>query len=139
MTDTIDLTALLIQAYEQRSSWSEETLVSTLHLLGTLFPFASLDWDQDAGENWARFLRRNNVFIYVRVDMPVVIVLSTYASEVESLFSNKVTVITVPDMAVQNYSLDASEIDRLFPENIWSSEVNPDKFSIDELWYTTVT
>jgi len=139
MMNTIDLTVLFLQAYEQKNSWSEEALVSTLHLLGTLFPFASLDWDEDAGESWARFLRRNNVFIYVRADMPVVIVLRAYASEVESALSGQVVVINVPSMSAQNFSFDVSEIGRLFPEHIWSSDVNPNSFSIDELWYTTVT
>ncbi len=139
MINIVDLTSLFLQAYEQKENWSEETLVSTLRLLNTTFPFASLDWDRDAGESWARFLRRNDVFIYVRVNIPVVIVLSTYASKVESAISHHAVVISVPNMVAQNFSLDITEIGRLFPEHPWFSEVSPDGFSINELWYTTIT
>lgn len=139
MMNTIDLTGLFLQAYERKDKWSEAMLVSTLHQLSVVFPFASLDWDQDAGECWVRFLRKNEVFIYVRVDMPVVIILSTYASKIESILSRWIVIISVPDMDAQLFFLDRSKIGQFFPDTIWSSEVDPSLFSIDELWYTTVT
>lgn len=139
MKKNIDLTNLFLQAHKQKSNWSEETLVNTLKVLGSIFPFASLDWDRDAGECWARYLRRNDVFLYVRVDMPVVVVLDAYASEVESALSSHTAVIKVPNMDMQNFSLDIAEVGRLFPEHIWDSEICVDEFSINELWYTTNT
>jgi hypothetical protein len=138
MINTINLTTIFLRAYKKKNAWSEETLLSTLHLIASKFPFSSLDWDHEAGEMWARFLRRKDAFVYVRVNMPLVFVLSAYAGEVESLLLTKI-VIAVPNMNAQTYSLDTSEIGQFFPEHSWPVEVNPAAFSINELWYATVT
>lgn len=139
MISNLNLTAIFLRAYEKKDNWSEDTLLSMLHLIASKFPFSSLDWDQDAGEMWARFLRREEAFVYVRVNMPLVFVLSAYADKVESLLLPKIVVAAVPNMNAQSYSLDPSEIGWFFPEHSWPVEINPDAFSINELWYATVT
>jgi hypothetical protein len=135
----INLTTAFLTAYERKDNWSKADLLRTLRLIASKLPFATLDWDEEAGEMWARFLRREDAFIYVRVEMPLIFVLSTYFSEVESLLRPMVVTLAVPNMIARNYSLDPSEIGRFFPEHIWPVEVNPVTFSINELWYATVT
>ena len=138
---SVDLTPLLSEARQFSSRWSKDKVRQAAkcilqHLRGT-----TLDWDEWAGEEWARVLLDRTVLALIHVQTPLVFMLATYlrkdlASELSEIGSHTVS---VDDFEEKHYKVDQSRLKEVFPGKLWPSDaIDPEKLSIFDLWWATV-
>lgn len=139
----MDLTNLLEKARANEKTWSLSSFENICQELTKQIPQTEIDFDYDAGEEWARIIssnkETNQVIALVRLDMPLIIFLEEYTINLSWLANHRnLTLITVSNMQKREYSINYEKISKVFPDNVWASEINHNSFSIDELWWTTV-
>jgi hypothetical protein len=135
-----DISTLINAASLKSKDWTKEdaeTMVQSLIEIPKVF----LDWDKGDGETWARLLSEENVIAYVSVPMPIIICLDEYAEFILPKLATKTEFfIEVKDFEEHIFSIDPSLIPII--EQIfcckWSNRINPQQFSINELWWSTV-
>ena len=131
----MDITTLLEKAVASTIVWSGETFIGLLHSLAAGVDGASIDWDEGAGENWGRLLVGDEVIAMVFRPRPLMVVRSPLS---EHDASAGVPVLAVEDMSAEVFSAERAVVERLVDRAI-SSDWDDAKFSVDELWWATVT
>lgn len=137
----IDLTSRFQQAAQRATTWTKTSFVEILDLVISLLPNFRVVWDEGAGETWAYLFDGSRVVGIVRYDAPLAIFLTDYTDVLQQeLQETGIVVILVTSMEKSEYRLDPSIAkSKLFPRWLWRSEtVNPECFSIMDLWWVTI-
>ena len=98
-------------------------------------PSGKTDWDEEAGENWARVLVNAEVACLLSVNCPLVIVLDRYLPAIAGCVSNAV-VVSVDSMETRAYAASRESARRL--RGAEPDEIDFAGFSMEELWWATV-
>ena len=135
-----NISEIINKASLKSKDWRNGEVETILQSLQEI-PKVSLDWDKSDGETWARLIHEGNVIAYVSIPLPIIICLSKYAELVLPQLGTKTELcIVVEDFEEHIFSVDLTSIPII--ENIfgrlWSSKVNPQQFSINEFWWTTI-
>jgi hypothetical protein len=136
-----NLTPYLLEARLRSTSWTNADFQRLVSNLLESVGESSLDWDQGAGEGWARILVGNQVVAIVRFDEPLVFLLDRYltGSLANELQEHKIVLVRTGDMDSKTYKLDVESIRDIFPNLQWPYEaIDPGELSVLDLWWATV-
>ena len=105
-------------------------------------PLLILDWDDGAGEDWARFYKKmDGMVCMINTSLKLVFVKSTYDLTIlEHLFHGWEVVFT-KDYCSDDWTVDVARMSREVPELYWHASVdavNAKKFSLDDFYFATV-
>ena len=162
----IDLTEYFLSAASKAVQWSPSKMFQFLDKLTSKIPNAKADWQINELYSWSQLagikvewellpfeqrtwlmVKKENVAIgYIRVDMPLLIMLENYVSDLENeIISNEIVLVSVKDFNLNKFSIDLENEKRLHPEkrkgkfwNLSKDIVDPNHFSINELWWATI-
>jgi hypothetical protein len=135
-----DLTPALMEAYERRGGWGPEMLRSFLDCVMAKHRGVTADWDDDAGESWARLFAGGDVVGHVCVHAPLVFVRSPLnQAEVWSCASD-VIVMAVPDFEAPVFAVEVPALRRLFPtvREFPTHALDERRLSIGDICWATI-
>lgn len=101
-----------------------------------------LDWDDGAGEEWARFFSQNEGLVCMmnsRIGIAFIRKNYKFADMKKNL--NMIEIVYVDDYSSDDWFVDLFEIKQLIPELYWHASegaVNPKCFSLDDLYFATI-
>jgi len=124
------------EAWKRRDQWSEVLLRGALQCICGHIPGAIVQWDVEAGEDWARILSNGRVLALLRVDCPLALV-GKRDDDLTSNCLSDVVVLSVESMQEPIFSGDRDVI-QLLCSGPLTKEFDEKRFSIDELWWATV-
>ena len=131
-----DITSLLRTAISRSIGWNREAFDGVLRTVSGSLKGVMIDWDPEAGENWARILLGKEVVGLVSVRCPFVILLRGVARDI--LLKDVVTILAVDTTADRVFKVDREVLQQLTGREV-SDNWNPEKCSIDEIWWATAT
>jgi hypothetical protein len=133
----LDISEDLLKAASMRSEWTRDQGRLLALTLSDSIPDAGLDWDEDAGEEWARILVEEDVAALVRIRIPLVIVVRQEARRIGGEIGDAAILIVVDDMDALNLSAQEDSLLMAFPERELSANLDPEEFSSSDLWFAT--
>ncbi|MEZ4312948.1 MAG: hypothetical protein R3F14_33420 [Polyangiaceae bacterium] len=110
---------------------------SALETLVADVPGARLDWDEDAGESWARVLQDGNVVAYLWARGPLGFVHTAASKIVLRLRSKGLDVIVLEDLAKDSLSAPRDLVERLAGRSV-SEVLDHQGFSAEDLAWATL-
>jgi hypothetical protein len=133
----IDITPELQAFIAQQQDWgNDQSAEVAAAVAGELS--AQLDWDRDAGEDWARVLLSDNSGVMICMSGPLVITTADVAMKITAK-TGDFPVITVPSLDAIELTCDAQILRAAFGDQAWNNPaLKVQHFSADELWFTTV-
>ena len=136
-----ELSQLLIKAKEVKTyvDISEfETLIGKIKEIKEY----RIDWDADAGEEWARFLNSNcEIVLMMNTRIGIAFLREDYFGEKIVSILNNLFIVEVENFGSDQWCIDLSEIRKKLPEINWAASeeaVNTEKMSLQDLYYATV-
>ncbi|MEV4420723.1 hypothetical protein AB0L40_12215 [Patulibacter sp. NPDC049589] len=140
---TQDITEALARATTLAASWTVDSVhAATRRLAAASDSRLTIDWDDDAGEDWARLLDGPTVVALISAQIPLLIVSDSLPKPALST-TDEFVVLTVGEMDTAALSANVEVLRSAFPQ-IWALSLadggglSPDRFSPDELWFLTV-
>lgn len=101
-----------------------------------------LDWDDGAGEEWARFSNQTDgIVCMISAKIGVAFIRKKYEfHNIESVI-NTLEIVYVDDYSSDNWFVDLNVMKQIVPELFWHASegaVNINRFSLDDLYFATV-
>lgn len=101
-----------------------------------------IDWDRDAGEEWARFLNANYEIVLM-LNVRIGIVFLRSKNVLDNIFNilKKLLIVEVEDFGTEEWCIDVEKIKKDLPEISWTvseDAVNTQRMSLQDLYYATV-
>lgn len=101
-----------------------------------------IDWDKDAGEEWARFLNTNSeIVLMMNIKIGIVFLRrDCFAKNIVNILK-ELFIVEVENFGSDEWCIDVSKIEKYLPEISWiASEeaVNTKEMSLQDLYYATV-
>lgn len=140
---TQDISHALRQAFERRSSWGPKDVRRLLDaVIAVAGQAAAGDWDEGAGEGWARVVDDAGVLALISARLPIVIGRSSLCASGVLGWPDPETVL-VETIDTSLLGADADALATAFPEIQRSLACNqtgfePQGFTAEELWFLTV-
>lgn len=164
---TIDIEKYFNRAIKLAEYWSIENLFSTARILQKKIPGSLLEWDCQDLEYWSDFTglqiywfligydemtwlsieKDKKKVAYLRVDLPLLILLDKYAEIIkdEDIFKN-IEIFIVPDFSSKIYTIKQKYLEKLFLRrnnsidffNSFINNFDLQKFSIQEFWWYSI-
>jgi hypothetical protein len=134
---TVDLTPALTEAI-RRGPWSVE---GARDLAATLArrTGATVEWDEDAGERWARVLTGRHVLALVRTDLRLVLHRTDWAGRPPPDLTSEVVLTPIENFDECIFEADRQVLRSAFPSLVSAPEsLDAERFSISDLWWATV-
>ncbi len=136
-----ELSQLLIKAKEVKKYvdiLEFETLIGKLKELKEY----RIDWDEDAGEEWAMFLNTNSeIVLMMNIRIGIVFLRGDCFSEKIVSILKELFIVEVEDFGSDQWCIDLSKIRKELPEISWMASeeaVNTKEMSLQDLYYATV-
>ncbi|WP_165253656.1 hypothetical protein [Adlercreutzia sp. ZJ304] len=101
-----------------------------------------LDWDFDAGEEWARFFsRENGTVCMMNAKIGVTFIRKAYEfSNIEHIVG-ALEIVFTENYSSEDWFIDLADLEQNVPEICWHASeeaVNPTCISLDDLYFATV-
>lgn len=102
----------------------------------------TLDWDDGAGEEWVRFFSVSlGTVCMIHVKLPIAFVCNSYDYSCIGACLRNIEIVYVDSFSEDEWSVDLGRLKDKVPEIDWHTSidiVNPDSFSLSDLYYATV-
>lgn len=139
---TKDITPSLRRAVSKGQHWSRDDVQRTVIEIAGEGSDRSLDWDEGAGEAWARVVDADGVVAMVYARLPLIVVREEASAEIDRLAWNA-EMIDVTSVADEDLRADEARLIEAFPElaahlHDGKPEFSPECFTAEELWFLTV-
>ncbi len=131
-----DVTSAFEKAHSLNIGWSESEVRDLANAIAKANPGSNVDWDSGCGEEWASVLGHRRLMAIVWTGGPLVILKSGVARSNGDC--RPIQWIEFRDWQKKDFSIDRARIDEFFGTQRWVAEINPDSFSAEDLWWTTV-
>lgn len=136
-----ELSRLLFKAKEVKE-YSDilefETLIEKIKELKEY----KMDWDEDAGEEWARFLNSNSeIVLMMNIRIGIAFLRGDCFSEKIVSILKELFIVEVENFGSDQWCIDLSKIRKELPEISWMASeeaVNTEEMSLQDLYYATV-
>ena len=137
----IDMTNAIREANQGRAAWTKELFRAALQQFAGIIPEPTVDWDEGVPEQWGKiWSKHGRMAVMVCLPLPLVIATEEARAQLETQMRFLgLTVITASDWDKRLFSVDPEALCHAFNLHHISEALNPQAFSIDELWYATVT
>lgn len=101
-----------------------------------------LDWDDGAGEEWARFSnKKDGIVCMASAKIGIVFVRKTYKfSKIKNVI-DMLEIVFVDDYYSENWFIDLTNLKQTIPELYWHTSegaVDTSSFSLDDLYFATI-
>lgn len=101
-----------------------------------------LDWDDGAGEEWARFSNQENgIVCMISAKIGVAFIRKNYKfSNIKNVI-DMLEIVFTDDYCSENWFIDLVDLKQMIPELYWHASegaVNTDSFSLDDLYFATI-
>lgn len=102
-----------------------------------------LDWDNGAGEEWARFSnQKDGIVCMVSAKIGVAFIRKNYKfSNIKSVM-DMLEIVFTEDYCSENWFIDLANLKQMIPELYWHASegaVNKNSFSLDDLYFATIS
>jgi hypothetical protein len=99
---------------------------------------ARLDWDEGAGEEWARIADTHGIVALIHLHVPLALVAANHADELDlAKHLPTYSIATVANMDAPILSAHHDDLETLAGRKV-SSAIDPEEFSANDLWWVTV-
>ena len=137
-----DMLEILKHAKSKKIFVDEEEFKNMLMQIQLTDATLSLDWDDGAGEEWARFSNpTDGIVCMINLNIGLVFVRKQYKFQnIEHIISDYEVVFT-EDYCSDEWTIDVNELKREIPEIYWHASegaVNVKCFSLDDFYYATI-
>ncbi len=101
-----------------------------------------LDWDDGAGEEWARFSNQEDgIVCMISAKIGLAFIRKNYkVSNIKNAI-NLLEIVFTDDYCSNNWFIDLANLKQMIPELYWHASegaVNPNSFSLDDLYFATI-
>jgi hypothetical protein len=134
----IDISTVLELFTMASQNWDRAKSELQLACLTELFR-GELDWDVEAGEEWGRVLSGDAVLALVSMRGPLAVVLQHDLQLVNGALDTKFTLVPIPAMDAIAMTASAGALEMAFGTRTENLIGKTGGFSMDDLWYATVT
>lgn len=101
-----------------------------------------LDWDDGAGEEWARFFKqKEGIVCMINARIGVAFVRKSYKFINIKNVVDMLEVVFTEDYCSENWFIDLIDLKEMIPELQWHASegaVNTNGFSLDDLYFATI-
>ncbi len=101
-----------------------------------------LDWDEGAGEEWARFSNpKDGIVCMASAKIGIAFVRKSYNYDNIKDAINVLEIVVTEDYCSENWFVDLTELKHQIPELYWHASegaVNANSFSLDDLYFATI-
>ncbi len=101
-----------------------------------------LDWDDGAGENWARFSNQQyGIVCMINAKIGVAFIRKKYNYIVIKNVIDMLEIVFTDNYCSDNWFIDLLELKQMIPELYWHASeeaVNTSSFSLDDLYFATI-
>lgn len=136
-----ELSQLLIKAKEVKTYVDVSEFETLIEKIKEIKEYR-MDWEADAGEEWARFLNFNSeIVLMMNIRIGVAFLREDCFSEKIVSILNDLFLVKVENFGSDQWCIDLSEIRKALPEISWAASeeaVNTEKMSLQDLYYATV-
>lgn len=133
----MDITATIEAFTVAKRDWRPERSVQLAGAIAGRLG-SQLEWDDGAGEDWARVLAGGRVVVLVCMLGPLLIVTGDIAADVAGIAA-KLLVISVPSIDDEILECQGESLRAAFGEQGWDeTDFDMTCFSAGDLWYMTV-
>jgi hypothetical protein len=131
-----DLTEALLNFESARSGWRVSTSLAVAEALAVAVQ-GEVDWDREAGEDWARVIRDRQEEALVHMRGPLALVRRSVSAPRVSGFPEH-SLIHVPDLAEPSLRADPAVLVAVFGARADEGSLATRQFSADDLYVSTV-
>lgn len=101
-----------------------------------------LDWDDGAGEEWARFSNQEDgIVCMISAKIGVAFIRKNYKfSNIKNVI-DMLEIVFTDDYCSDNWFIDLTNLKQMIPELYWHASegaVNTNSFSLDDLYFATI-
>ena len=101
-----------------------------------------LDWDEEAGEDWARFIHEEmGVVCMMSVKVGIAFVRRNYSLQDFQEILEDVNIVLVDNYSSNEWYIDLVVLDKELPQICWhacENAVDANCFSLDDLYFATI-
>lgn len=133
---------VLIQAKNKLKFGTNNDFIDHLNIIGSSDKQLTLDWDDGAGEEWARFSHKDHGIVYmINAKIGVIFARKSYEKNIPKKFFLIYEIAIVNNYRNEEWFIDIELLPKLISEIDWSVSqysVNPNCFSLNDFYYATV-
>ena len=133
-TVTIDISDVLSDVASH--VWDRVRARDVLELTSARIEGSTTDWDEAAGEDWARLICGRHVVAFIWTRGPLAIISDAAASALTDLTQQKVSIVRVPDTDSQCLMSTRSSVEKFAGRPV-SPVLNNAQFSAEDLVWAT--
>lgn len=101
-----------------------------------------LDWDDGAGEEWARFSnKKDGIVCMINAKIGVVFIKKNYKFSKIKKIIDMLEIVFTDDYCSDNWFIDLTNLKQTIPELYWHTSeeaVNINSFSLDDFYFATI-
>ncbi|MGN0437545.1 MAG: hypothetical protein ACI4F4_03410 [Lachnospiraceae bacterium] len=101
-----------------------------------------LDWDNGAGEEWARLSnQKDGIVCMISAKIGVAFIKRNYRFNNIKNVINMLEIVFTDDYCADNWFIDLTNLKQMIPELCWHASegaVNSNSFSLDDLYFATI-
>ena len=116
-----------------------EELIMKIQLADSNLEF---DWDDGAGEEWARFFnQKDGKVCMISAKVGVAFIRKSYKFSNIKNVVNMLEIVFTEDYCSENWFIDLIDLKQMIPELYWHTSegaVNVNSFSLDDLYFATI-
>lgn len=137
-----DLNIVFIKAKERKCYHNLLEFKSIVEQIMLVDKNIILDWDDGAGEEWARFTKsETGVICMMNTKIGIVFVRQKYLNKETREILNSLVVVDVLDYNSEEWCIDLGVLEDKTPEISWNVSphaIDTKKMSLDDLYFATV-
>ena len=137
-----DLLEILIKAKDKCLFKEEEVFIRALDEIKQFDRDLNLDWDDGAGEEWARLNHQEHGIVYmINSKIGIIFARKSYESKIPQVLFSMYEVFITENYDKDEWFIDLAKLKSEVKQISWHASeeaVNPNKFSLNDLYFATV-
>lgn len=137
-----DMLKVLKRGREKKIYKDKDEFIKLLRQIQSADESLELDWDDGAGEEWARFYSKKvGIACMINVRIGVAFFRRSYDTKKLNGILDELEIVYTEDYCTEQWYIDLKELKNSIPEIYWRSagdDRTPNSFSLDDLYFETV-
>lgn len=138
-----DLSKILMEAKKKKVYKDIEEFEDVLNEIMSSEINIVLDWDNDAGEEWARFIhRQKGVVGMLNTKIGIVFICNNFLKSMTLKKLDSLFLVKVSNYSSEEWYVDLSLLEKELPEISWercSDSIDVTRLSLDDLYFATIS
>lgn len=136
-----DLLEILIKAKDKCLFKEEEVFIRALDEIKQFDKDLNLDWDDGAGEEWARLNHQEHGIVYmINSKIGIIFARKSYESKIPQVLFSMYEVFITENYDKDEWFINLAKLKLEVKQISWHASeeaVNPNKFSLNDLYFAT--